>query len=274
MPELVPELRFPEFDANWQEYLFKEVYSFKTTNSLSRDNLNYISGKVRNIHYGDIHTKFKSLFDLKNEHVPFINEDIDLSRIPDECYVQKGDLIIADASEDYEDVGKAIEIQSLNNEKVLAGLHTFLARKESNVIVDGFASFLLKTRKVRLLIMKIAQGTKVLGISSYRLGEITIVIPTQPEQKKITLFLSSIDQRIQMLEEKKKQLERYKQGVMQKIFTQEIRFKDENENDFPAWEEKKIGSIVEYYDGTHQTPKYVEDGIPFYSVEHVTVSFP
>ena len=48
--------------------------------------------------------------------------------------------------------------------------------------------------------------------------------------------------------------------------------KDDNGNDFPDWEEKKLGGICEYFDGTHQTPKYVEKGIPFYSVEHVTAN--
>ncbi len=55
--------------------------TFKVTNSYSRDNLNYESGSVKNIYYGDIHTKFQTLFDLEKENVPYINEDISLNRI-------------------------------------------------------------------------------------------------------------------------------------------------------------------------------------------------
>ena len=59
---------------------------------------------------------------------------------------------------------------------------------------------------------------------------------------------------------------------MQQIFSQKLRFKDENGKEYPDWEEKKLKDIAKYYDGTHQTPKYLEEGIPFYSVEHVTAN--
>ncbi|MBN2729604.1 MAG: restriction endonuclease subunit S, partial [Bacteroidales bacterium] len=101
-----PVLRFPGFNGNWNIKRFDEVYSFKTTNSLSRDKLNYETGEVKNIHYGDIHTRFQTQFDIENEIVPFINPDIDISRINDDNYLKEGDLVIADASEDYNDVGK------------------------------------------------------------------------------------------------------------------------------------------------------------------------
>ena len=57
---------------------------------------------------------------------------------------------------------------------------------------------------------------------------------------------------------------------MQKLFSREIRFKDENGNDYPDWVELKVGDIANVFDGTHSTPKYVKEGIPFYSVEHIT----
>jgi type I restriction enzyme S subunit len=244
-----PVLRFPEFEENWNEKRFANFYSFKTTNSYSRDNLNYENGSVKNIHYGDVHTKFNSLFDISKELVPFINEEIDISRINEECYVSVGDLVIADASEDYNDIGKTIEIVNLNDEQVVAGLHTFLARKESDEMVNGFASFLMKTRNVRLAVMKIAQGTKVLGISTKRLAHIPLFIPTPEEQQKITSFLTTVDDHIQLLNNKKAKLAEYKKGVMQKIFSQEIRFKDENGSSFPDWEEKKLGAIGNTFNG-------------------------
>ena len=51
-----------------------------------------------------------------------------------------------------------------------------------------------------------------------------------------------------------------------------MRFKDGEGKGFPRWEEKRLGDISKIYDGTHQTPTYVEKGIPFYSVEHVTAN--
>ena len=162
---VTPTKRFSSFKSNWMTKLYEDIYSFYSTNSLSRDKLNYENGEVFNIHYGDIHTKFSTMFDLTKELVPVINVDVDLSKCEDEKYCQEGDLVIADASEDYEDVGKTIELINLNNEKVLAGLHTFLARPNNYKMARGFAGYLLQSWKVRRQVMVIAQGSKVLGIS-------------------------------------------------------------------------------------------------------------
>ena len=250
---IVPKLRFPGFSDNWYSKRFGDLYTFKSTNSLSRDNLNYENGEAKNIHYGDIHTKFNAQFDISKEPVPFINANIDLSKISKENYLQQGDLVIADASEDYADIGKSIEITNLNNEKVLAGLHTFLARRKTEELSVRFSAFLMKTNKVRLNLMRIAQGTKVLSISSGRLSDIKLNYPSPNEQSKIASFISAIDKQIQLLEKEKALLEKYKKGIVQKIFNREIRFKDENGDDFTDWEEKKLGDILDY----EQPTKYL-----------------
>lgn len=217
-----PALRFKQDDGSdfpdWKEKKLGDIYSFKTTNSFSRDKLNYENGDVKNIHYGDIHTKFNSLFDVTKEYVPFVNSDIDISKIPNDCYLQEGDLVIADASEDYNGIGKTIEIKNLNGEKIIAGLHTFLACRQSGEMANDFASFLMKTYRVRLEIKRIAQGIKVLGISKNRLGEIPLIIPTPPEQQKIANFLSTIDKSIENIANQIEQSQAWKQGLLQKMF--------------------------------------------------------
>ena len=240
----VPELRFKEFSEEWEAKRYGDIYSFYTTNSFSRDNLNYENGSVRNIHYGDIHTKFSTMFKAENEEVPFINEDINLKKIKDESYCKIGDLVIADASEDYADVGKTIEIISLNNEKTLSGLHTFLARPIKYDMALGYAGYLLQTWKVRWQVMREAQGTKVLGLSTKRLASVTLTIPSKQEQEKIASFLCTVDNSIKQLTKKEKLLREYKKGVMQKIFSQEIRFKDDEGSEFPEWIERKLGDFL------------------------------
>lgn len=184
-PALVPKLRFPEFRGaeGWATEQMREVYSFKSNNSLSRDKLNYVAGSVKNIHYGDIHTKFSTHFDITKELVPFINESEE-GIVRDEYLCAEGDMIFADASEDMADIGKSIEIARLNGERVVSGLHTILARRTGDRIALGFGGHLFKSAWVRAQIQKEAQGAKVLGISANRMRNLRLPLPSLPEQQK------------------------------------------------------------------------------------------
>lgn len=71
-----------------------------------------------------------------------------------------------------------------------------------------------------------------------------IVIPQKPEQEKIAEFLTTVDARISNSEKMLKLLQQYKKGVMQKIFTQEFQFKNENGNPYPEWGEKQLKNLV------------------------------
>ena len=245
----IPKLRFPEFKGEWERKMLYELFKFKVTNSYSRADLNYEFGDVMNIHYGDIHTQFSTLFDIEKERVPYINSDINIRRISDENYCKEGDLIFADASEDYNDIGKSIEIINLKNAKVLSGLHTILASPEKTRMAKGFAGYLMKSPNIRLQIQKVAQGTKVLSISTGRLSKIDINYPSLPEQQKIASFFTAIDRKISQLKKKKTLLEQYKKGGMQKIFSQEIRFKDDNGQEYPKWETKTLGEVTVFRNG-------------------------
>lgn len=241
---LTPSLVF-SISKPWTIKKYNEIYSFYPTNSFSREKLNYENGTVKNIHYGDIHTKFSTVFCIEDEVVPFINIDVDLSKIKIENYCQEGDLVIADASENYDDIGKAIEIKKLNGKKVIAGLHTLLARPNKFAMANGFVGYLMQSWFVRKQIMVIAQGAKVLGISTGRLGNINLPIPSKEEQQQIASFLTSVDSKISQLTEKHRLLNEYKKGVMQQLFSQQLRFKDKDGKSFPEWKQDRLDAFIE-----------------------------
>lgn len=219
--ETVPKLRFKEFEdcGEWEEKTLGEVYEFKTTNSFSRDFLNYQKGTVKNIHYGDIHTKFNTLFDITKENVPFINSDVPIEKIKEDCYCQEGDMIFADASEDLNDIGKSIEVVNLNDEKLVSGLHTILARQKVRLLQIGFGGYLFKSGWIRKQIQKESQGAKVFGISASRISGIKIKFPSDlTEQQKIAACLSSLDDLINAQSQKIETLKLHKKGLLQGLF--------------------------------------------------------
>ena len=200
--------------------------------------MNYDTGSVKNIHYGDIHTKFPSIVSVSdNKDIPFINNEIDLSKYSEDQYLQNGDLIIADASEDYEDIGKAIEVKNIDDEKVLAGLHTILARDNNNITVNGFKAYLFSTISLKTKIKIIANGISVLGISKNSLSKLTVNVPSKNEQNDVVDFISLIDNKIELLEQKHQYYRDFKKFLMQQIFAQELRF------DFDEIKLKSISKI-------------------------------
>ena len=216
------EIRFKDENGNdfpeWKEKKYGEVFYFISTNSYSRNDLNYENGEIKNIHYGDIHTQFHTLFEIEKENVPFINNKVDLSKIKEENFCKKGDLVIADASEDYKDIGKTIEIVELKGQKVLAGLHTFLARPETGYFHKGFPGYLVQNWKFRKQVMTIAQGTKVLGLSTGRMKKLDLLIPSIQEQKKIAEFLTNIDRNLKTVSQQINTTKTFKKGLLQQMF--------------------------------------------------------
>ena len=263
---VVPKLRFPEFrDAGeWSNKSMGEVYSFKGNNSLSRDKLNYESGSIKNIHYGDIHTKFSTLFDISKETVPYINSSESQESFKAESYCVEGDMVFADASEDLADIGKCIEIVRLNGERVVSGLHTILARQSAARLVIGFGGYLFKSHAIRKQIQKESQGAKVLGLSGGRFAKITIPFPPdKAEQQKIADCLASLDERITLEAQKLDTLKTHKQGLMQQLFPAEgetlpkLRFPEFREAG--EWEEKQLKDACDMQAGKFVQASEIQD---------------
>ncbi|TEU27177.1 restriction endonuclease subunit S [Acinetobacter seifertii] len=214
------QIRFKADDGSefgeWEENNFSAQFNFHNTNSHSRALLTKY-GEIMNIHYGDIHTKFSMLFDVNKECIPFLNNEVNTSKITKEQFLKVGDLVIADASEDYKDIGKAIEVINLNNQKVVAGLHTYIARPIKPFAL-GFCGYMMQSFEVREQIKKLATGISVLGISKSNLGKVELRIPCLEEQTKIANFLAAIDQKIEVVAKQIEQAKQWKKGLLQQLF--------------------------------------------------------
>lgn len=125
--------------------------------------------------------------------------------------------------------------------------HRFPMYKPKSGVLDlDYITLFFKTTRGKYLLELASPGgagrNKTLGQKEFE--NLELAIPTIFEQKKIAAFFSLIDKKIELQTEKVEELKNYKKGLMQKIFSQELRFKDENGNKYPEWEEKKLGECL------------------------------
>lgn len=145
--------------------------------------------------------------------------------------------------------------------------HLVRMRPKKNLINSVFLNYLLKTKEVRKQLVARGKTATMTTIGQSDIATVNIIFPSaNKEQTKIADFLTAIDDRISQLSQKCDGLAQYKKGVMQKIFSQELRFKDENGRAFPAWEEKRLGDVSSFFSGgtpltTNRT--FYDGNIPF-----------
>ena len=239
----------------WSTPEISEVFNFLRTSSFSRNQLNYEKDShTFYIHYGDIHATYKTpILDFdKVQTVPKLNDDIVLPCTVE--YLKDGDVIIADASEDYEGVGTAIELININDRKVISGLHTFAFRDKTYLTAEGFRTYIFKNPQVKKALKTIATGSKVYGISKSNVQKFKIVLPPLPEQQKIAQILATWDKAIALQEKLIAEKQALKKGLMQQLLTGKKRFAG-FEGD---WEVVRLGKLVKINPKTGELPKEFE----------------
>lgn len=203
----------------WVVKKLGEIFKFLNTANNSRADL-VEGGEIEYIHYGDIHTRWNCFLDCSNNELPFI----DKIKVNDVSSLEDGDLVIADASEDYEGLGACVEIKNIGKRKIVAGLHTLLLRGDKNIIADGFKGYLRNYYGVKDTLIRLSTGVSVYGISKTNLKEVEVSIPPTVEtQTRIAKILSDMDSEIEALEKKLDKYKMIKQGMMQNLLTGKIR---------------------------------------------------
>ena len=212
----VPELRFAGFADDWEERKFDECFNFPvSTNSLSRALLNYDEGDIKSVHYGDILIKYPAILNIKNDKIPYITGG-KLEKYKSSL-LENGDLIFADAAED-ETVGKAVEVNGLTEENLVAGLHTIVARPKDKK-AEFFLGYYINSNTYHRQLLRLIQGSKVSSISKGNLQKTLVSFPKDfEEQQRIGSFFKQLDETIALHQRKLDLLKEQKKGFLQKMF--------------------------------------------------------
>jgi len=212
---LTGETRLPGFDGEWESFRLGDHVTFLKTGTNSRAELQSDGNdaSVRYLHYGDIHASKASFMD--SSALPFLPSEkaATLGRL------QNGDLIMSDASEDIEGIGKSVEITNVGTADVVAGLHTIAARFSPDVLADGFKAYLQYCPAFITPLRRLAAGTKVYATTRKHVESIEMQLPGLEEQVAIAHVFKDMDTEIQALEQRRSKTAELKQGMMQELLT-------------------------------------------------------
>ena len=214
--QLYPEIRFPEFTDAWEQRKFKDVFDGLQNNTFSRADLNYESGAVKNVHYGDVLIKFDDFIDVSKDELPFITDESQITKY-NSSFLQDGDIIIADTAED-STVGKCSEIVGSQGVKLLSGLHTIPCRPKEKY-APKFMGYYINSDAYHKQLIPLMQGIKVTSISKSALQETDIILPKSfEEQAQIGEYFFNIDHLITLHQRELDHLKLLKKGMLQQLF--------------------------------------------------------
>ena len=191
------------------------LLDFYSTNSLSWEKLEYGTDAIQNLHYGLIHVGLPTMIDLSKDKLPNITNG-NTPKNYELC--QEGDIAFADASEDTNEVAKAVEFYKLNGKDVICGLHTIHGRDNQQKTIVGYKGYAFSSTAFHHQIRRIAQGTKIYSINSKNFSECYIGIPSKEEQEKIATLLRLIDERIVTQNKIIDKLQSLIKGIADKLF--------------------------------------------------------
>ncbi|PIQ68262.1 MAG: hypothetical protein COV91_05025 [Candidatus Taylorbacteria bacterium CG11_big_fil_rev_8_21_14_0_20_46_11] len=241
---LIPKLRFSGFSdgpasakaeaGNWEEKKLGEVCDYKNGGAFENNLVE--NGKYNLITLNSIDIDGK----LKSFHKTVGKAD---------WYLKKDDLVMVLSDVAHGNFLGLVDVIPEDNKYVLNQRMGLLRKTDEQVNLSFLRTFVNKSQRYFKLH---GQGSSQQNLSKGDILKFKIVTPSLPEQQKIAGFLGAVDGWIENLRGQKESLTLYKKGMMQKIFpskggqVSEIRFKDDKGKNFPDWEEKKLGSVLDY----------------------------
>lgn len=248
-----PALRFPEFSGEWEEKKTREIIErVSVPVEVEKEKL-YQQIGIRSHGKGIFYKDFVTGEELGNKRVFWLQENVFIVNI-----VFAWEQAVA---------------RTTSKELGMIASHRFPMYKSiKGITYLDFILYFFYTKKGKHFLGLASPGgagrNKTLGQKTFE--ELKFKTPSYLEQKKIAQFLTAIDEKIQQLQQKKTLLEQYKKGVMQQIFSQKIRFKDEKGKAFPKWEEKQLGDLGNTYNGlTGKTKEDFGEGDSFITYKQI-----
>ncbi len=224
----IPKIRFSRFSEEWKEEKLSNVCKVNPNSGILPEKFIYID--LESVENGVL---------LKENY-------IDLSDAPSRAQRQliKDDILFQTVRPYQKNNFYFDKIDTEFKYVASTGYAQLRANEDSKFLYQY-----LHTQNFVNNVLEKCTGTSYPAINSSDLSKIIIYKPSLEEQQKIGDFFTLLDKRIEQQEQKIALLKDYKKAMMQKIFSQKIRFKDENGNDYPDWEEKMLGGIGRFYRG-------------------------
>jgi type I restriction enzyme S subunit len=234
---LLPKLRFKEFEGEWTKKTLKEVCK-----------------KIQDGNYGASYPKSEEFIKfgipfltskalggdgfLKDDKIDFISKEKHLEL--KKAQLKLNDVLFTNRGSNVGSIGFSDKRISHGN----IGPQLTLLRSDLNIISPLFLFQIMTSHSVRKQVRSQDSGSAMNFFGIGATSKFKLNIPNLPEQQKIASFLTSVDTKIQQLTTKKQLLENYKKGVMQQLFSQQLRFKNNDGSDFPNWEIKDLDKIA------------------------------
>ncbi|WP_304517036.1 restriction endonuclease subunit S [Cecembia rubra] len=225
-----PALRFNKFSDVWSKSPLGEISKIITGSTPPTSNPEYFGGNELFVSPADINGQ-RFVRDTKTK---LTRKGLAKGRL-----VKKGACLFVGIGSTIGKVSQASQ-DCVTNQQIHAV-------EASEGFENDFLYFQLSKCGPKIKMLAGTQAVPLLNKTDF--SRIEIAYPSLPEQQKIASFLSSVDERIELLERKKEKLEAYKKGVMQQIFSQQIRFKQDDGSEFPDWEEKRLGEVLKIGSG-------------------------
>ena len=245
----IPKLRFPEFSGEWEEKRLSDIASFSKGKGYTKNDLVNDGSPI--ILYGRMYTKYETVI---SDIDTFVN-------LQEGSIISKGGEIIVPASgETAEEISRASVVK---DKGIILGGDLNIISLQKDKYNPEFFALTISSGTSQKRLSKLAQGKSVVHLHNEDLSGLQIKVPTLAEQQKIADFLSNVDSIIKAETKILNTLQKKKKALMQKLFTQKLRFKSDNGTDFPEWEERKLGEIAIFSKGSgYSKSDLVSSGTP------------